>query len=62
MYKEIFILDTPRCFEGLLMSYILRKVLVTGASRGIGLAISKKLAEKGFYVFGISRTYSSASQ
>lgn len=44
------------------MGEILRKVLVTGASRGIGLAISKKLAEKGFYVYGISRTYSPEAQ
>ena len=55
-------LVTPGCFEGYVMGDILKKVLVTGASRGIGLAISKQLADKGYYVYGISRTYSSESQ
>lgn len=32
--------------------------LVTGASRGIGLSISKYLVEKGYIVYGISRDFS----
>ncbi|MBO2551824.1 SDR family NAD(P)-dependent oxidoreductase [Shewanella algae] len=34
----------------------MRLVIVTGASKGLGLAISKKLAENNYQVVGISRT------
>jgi 3-oxoacyl-[acyl-carrier protein] reductase len=33
----------------------MRNVIVTGASRGLGLAISKKLAASGFRIIGIAR-------
>lgn len=33
----------------------MKTVLVTGSSRGLGLAISSKLIEDGFYVIGIAR-------
>ena len=32
--------------------------IVTGASSGIGLAVSSKLAEMGYEVFGIGRNFS----
>jgi 3-oxoacyl-[acyl-carrier protein] reductase len=38
----------------------MRNVLVTGGSRGVGLAISKRLAEDGFRVFALARSESGA--
>jgi acetoacetyl-CoA reductase len=39
-----------------------RIAVVTGATRGIGFTISKKLSEQGFFVVGLSRTLSSETQ
>lgn len=36
----------------------MRNVIVTGASRGVGLAISKRLARSGFRILGIARQMS----
>ena len=33
-----------------------KNVLVTGCSRGIGLAIAKKLIDEGYFVVGTSRS------
>jgi len=38
----------------------MRNVIVTGASRGLGLAISRRLASDGFRVIGIARSLSPA--
>lgn len=38
----------------------MKAALVTGASRGIGLAISKKLVKMGYKVYGLARDFSSA--
>ena len=35
----------------------LKTAIVTGASSGIGLAISKMLAEEGYKVYGIGRIF-----
>lgn len=39
-------------------SHTQRKILVTGASRGIGAAISKRLLQEGYGVIGIGRDFS----
>lgn len=40
---------------------IKRTVLISGASKGIGLAISQRLATKGYQVIGIARNNPDAS-
>lgn len=35
----------------------MKVAVVTGASSGIGLSISKKLLENGYYVYGVGRTF-----
>ncbi|MBT3335376.1 MAG: SDR family NAD(P)-dependent oxidoreductase, partial [Methylococcales bacterium] len=37
------------------MSGLMRSVLVTGASSGIGRAVAKALLRQGYFVFGTSR-------
>jgi 3-oxoacyl-[acyl-carrier protein] reductase len=37
---------------------MIKTVIVTGASRGLGLAICKKLSEEGYYVIAVARTFS----
>jgi 3-oxoacyl-[acyl-carrier protein] reductase len=37
---------------------MIRTVIVTGASRGLGLAICKKLSDEDYYVIAVARTFS----
>ena len=39
---------------------MMRNVLVTGGSRGIGLAISRRLASAGYHVIAVARRESEA--
>src|SRR5689334_14344944 len=43
-------------------SFDQKVVLVTGASQGLGLALAKKLAQSGYYVYGSVRKTSNLSE
>ena len=50
------------CFTHFMSRFENQVVIVTGASRGIGLAIAKRLAEEGARIAAISRSQSSSDQ
>jgi len=41
------------------MEKFLKKIIITGASKGIGFSLAQRLQGEGFHVIGVARNFSS---